>query len=198
MDNREKILAAAREAFLKAGYEGARMRDIADAAGVNKGLLHYYFKTKRALFLEVLRSLIHEFYPEVDTIIRMPVSFLEKLELFIDKYIDMLSRNLYIPFFIVQEMNLNTDEFVSFILKSNPGVNFSGLLESLHRDIAAGKIREVNPFQLLLNIISLSIFPFVVRPGIRKLSGMSDEEFVSFMKLRKRVITETIINSLKL
>ncbi len=198
MDKRTKILEAAREVFLRVGYEGARMRDIAEQAEVNKGLLHYYFKTKKALFLEVLRGLMHAFYPEVDVIINMDISFLEKMELFVDKYIDMLSKNLFVPFFIVQEMNLNTEEFVSFVRQSNPGVDFTAVLESLQKDVDAGLIRPVNPIHLLLNVLSLSIFPFIARPGIKEVTQMSDAEFVEFMKLRKRVITETLINSLKL
>ena len=46
----EKILEAAKEVFMKYGLYGARMQDIADTAGINKALLHYYFRSKEKLF----------------------------------------------------------------------------------------------------------------------------------------------------
>ena len=42
----EVILNAARKVFVKKGMYGARMQDIADEAGINKALLHYYFENK--------------------------------------------------------------------------------------------------------------------------------------------------------
>ena len=46
----EKILAAAKKVFVLKGMAGARMQDIADEAGINKALLHYYFRSKEKLF----------------------------------------------------------------------------------------------------------------------------------------------------
>ena len=45
----EKILLAAKKVFISKGMAGARMQDIADEAGINKALLHYYFKNKEQL-----------------------------------------------------------------------------------------------------------------------------------------------------
>jgi AcrR family transcriptional regulator len=49
-DTEADIIAAAREVFLEVGYDGARMQAIADRAGINKALLHYYYKSKEHLF----------------------------------------------------------------------------------------------------------------------------------------------------
>ena len=46
----QKILDAAEVVFHEKGFDGARMQEIADKATINKGLLHYYFKSKDALF----------------------------------------------------------------------------------------------------------------------------------------------------
>ncbi len=46
----EKILMAARQIFIDRGMDGARMQDIADAAGINKAMLHYYFRSKEKLY----------------------------------------------------------------------------------------------------------------------------------------------------
>ena len=198
-NTKEKILESAREVFLINGFAGARMRDIAEKANINKGLLHYYFKTKRLLFLEVLKILVVSFAPQVDSIFGMQLSLFEKIELFVDKYIDMLCRNKQIPFFIVHEINLNADEFLSFILEIDEMTSLNPItkFQQFQEEIDKGNIKDINPIHLILNVISLSVFPFIARPGIQKLTGMSDENFIRFMKLMKRVIVDTIISSIK-
>ena len=42
----EKIIDAATDVFVQKGMDGARMQEIADLAGINKALLHYYFRSK--------------------------------------------------------------------------------------------------------------------------------------------------------
>jgi len=52
----QRILDAAAGIFGKAGYDGATMMDVARAAGVSKGLLHYHFKSKEQLLIEAQRA----------------------------------------------------------------------------------------------------------------------------------------------
>src|SRR5262249_32345321 len=49
-DTRDRIVAAALEAFAERGFDGARTRDIAARAGVNQGLITYHFSSKEALW----------------------------------------------------------------------------------------------------------------------------------------------------
>jgi AcrR family transcriptional regulator len=55
-DTREAILEAAREAFAERGYDGASIRLIAAAAGVDPALVHHYFGTKNQLFLDAMQA----------------------------------------------------------------------------------------------------------------------------------------------
>lgn len=57
---RAKLLAAARDAFAASGLAGARVDAIADAAGVNKRMLYYYFSNKEGLFLAVLEGIYED------------------------------------------------------------------------------------------------------------------------------------------
>ena len=50
------VLAAAREAFAEKGFDGATIRGIATAAGVDPALVHHYFGTKDALFLAAVEA----------------------------------------------------------------------------------------------------------------------------------------------
>jgi AcrR family transcriptional regulator len=57
-DARERILQAARRIFAKKGYDGARVNEIAQRAGVNKALIYYYFKGKRAILNELIQDFV--------------------------------------------------------------------------------------------------------------------------------------------
>src|SRR6478752_4643325 len=54
-DTEQRILDAAHAVFVRRGTAGARMQEIAEEAGVNKALLHYYFRSKSRLGEAVFR-----------------------------------------------------------------------------------------------------------------------------------------------
>jgi AcrR family transcriptional regulator len=57
-DRPQEITAAAFEAFAEKGFAAARVDDVAKRAGVSKGLLYLYFKTKEELFKAVVKSVV--------------------------------------------------------------------------------------------------------------------------------------------
>ena len=57
-DRRAQILVAARRLFVQRPYSEVSMADLAEAAGVARGLLHHYFGSKRDLYLAVVRQLV--------------------------------------------------------------------------------------------------------------------------------------------
>ena len=59
-NNRERILQAAEKIFAEKGYDAARIDQIAVDAGVNKALIYYYFKNKRALIEELFERFFRE------------------------------------------------------------------------------------------------------------------------------------------
>ena len=58
----QQILDAAKTVFQAKGMDGARMQEIADAAGINKAMLHYYYRSKEMLFKQFLKRLFY-FWP---------------------------------------------------------------------------------------------------------------------------------------
>ena len=57
-DRRAQILSCARQLFSERHYGAVSMSEVAEAAGVTRGLLHHYFGSKRDLYLEVVRSML--------------------------------------------------------------------------------------------------------------------------------------------
>ena len=76
----ERILAAAKKVFIHKGMYGARMQDIADEAGINKALLHYYFRNKEKLFEVIFKDAAGQLFPTINMIFESDSPLFEKLE----------------------------------------------------------------------------------------------------------------------
>ena len=198
INTKEKILNSAIKIFIENGYSGARMRDIADEAGINKGLLHYYFKSKNALFIEVIKTSAQDFFPKLGRILHSDKTLFEKIELIVDEYIEMLLKNPHFPPFIVNELNHNADIFIDTLFSAVSIPDKTFVFSLIREEVSKGTIKPVNPLHLILDTLSLIIYPFLARPALKKISGMNDEQFYDLMRLRKRTIVDTLINNIKL
>lgn len=114
-DTERRILEAAAKVFMLRGKLGASMQDIADEAGINRTLLHYYFRNKDKLFDTVFDKLFAQVFPAIAHIMSSERPFLEKIELFIEAYSNLLQENPYLPVFIIQEITLNPERLAGVI-----------------------------------------------------------------------------------
>ncbi len=90
---RDKIFRAASEIFEDKGYSGARMQEIADRAGINKALLHYYFRSKEQLFKAVYMVLQKKMFEKIISILREELPFKDKIKKFLDEHIEFMIKN---------------------------------------------------------------------------------------------------------
>lgn len=192
----QRILLAAKTVFIHKGMAGARMQDIADEAGINKAMLHYYFRSKEKLFEVIFREVISKFLPRINAIIAMESSLFEKIKFFCQEYITVLSENPYIPLFIIDEANKQPHEFLGTMM-GNQKPDLSILIAQIEEEVKKGIINPISPAQLLLNMMSLCIFPFLGRPIWNFLSGMDQLQFNYLMHQRKTEVAQFIINSIK-
>lgn len=196
MTTEKKIFNAARIIFQKKGFAGARMQEIADEAGINKAMLHYCFKNKELLFQAVFMNAFSQLAPQINAIFKSNDSVFDKIRKFTHSYISFVMLNPYLPQFIIQEMN-NNPEFVMAFLKNESRPNPTLMIAQIEKEIADGIIKPTNPKQLLMNIISMTVFPFAAQMMIKGMLQISDAEFNTMMEERKTSIAEQIINSIK-
>lgn len=192
----QKIFDAAHEVFTQKGMDGAKMQEIADRAGINKALLHYYYRSKEKLFEKVAKAVLGKAVPVIRNMFEGNLPLEEKIRQFIDFYIGIIGRNPYIPLFIISEINKHPDRFFETIFPQElpkPEVFFKQVRE----EAAAGRIRPVNPKHLIVNIISMCVFPFVGKPMIRLVLGMSTAETRIFMEERKEEVTSFVLAALR-
>lgn len=193
----ERILEAAKAVFLERGLDGARMQDIADKAGINKALLHYYFRSKDRLFDVIFREAAARFLPRLGELFGADIPLFEKIEKFVHFYIDILQQNPHLPLFVLNEMQkVDGDEFMEFIWQGKESAlkMMSGQIEE---EIKKGTIKPIKPFHLLTNIVSMCIFPFVARPIVKLVWQVDDQQFKALMEERKTVILEFIFDSIR-
>ena len=195
-DTQERILAASKKIFLAKGMSGARMQDIADEAGINKALLHYYFRNKEQLFETIFKEASAQFFPKIVGVIESELPLFEKIEIFCKVYIDMLIQNPYMPLFVLTEINKDPKRLKYRIWKDreSPFGNFAAHVE---KEIKAKKIKPIKPGHLFINMLSMCIFPFLSKPMWLLASGMDEAQFNVFMEQRKTEIPKFIIDSIK-
>jgi TetR/AcrR family transcriptional regulator len=192
----EKILDAAKKIFLAKGLDGARMQDIADEAGINKAMLHYYFRSKDKLFEQIFTEVAGHFLPKIIAILEAEKTVFEKIEMFCREYIGQVIETPYVPIFILNEINKQPEVFLKKVLNiRKPPVE--AFLKQLEREAKQGIIKRTDPLQLFLNVLSLCVFPFVARPMLQLISGKDRRQFNTMMEQRKKDVPKMIIESIK-
>ena len=184
MDNsEEKILVAAEEIFISKGFDGARMQHIADEAGTNKALLHYYFLSKEKLFDKVIKRKINSFLPHATQIFKEDIPLIQKLEYFVDDYLAMLYKNKKLPYFI-----LNTINKYPNIAKLLPHGFIEDIKMIFAKEAKKGNIKNVDPSHLIVSIISMCVFPLIGQPVVQHVLDLESEEYKTFLEERGIVI----------
>ncbi len=191
------ILQSARKEFERHGLAGARMQRIADEAGINKALLHYYFRNKNQLFLRIFEEAISQTIPQLQKIIHNEGGFPEKIQSFVHLYISTLNQHPYLPAFVLSELR---HQPVGFFKKNFPAHTLKAIQQMfvmLDKAASAGIIRKWDWEQLLISMISLCVFPFAATPIIQHLLSLKEQEMKKFMEDRKVFVTQFLLAALK-
>jgi TetR/AcrR family transcriptional regulator len=196
-DTAERILAAARKVFLVKGMAGARMQDIADEAGINKALLHYYFSNKEKLFEKIFLEEAKKFFPKINMIFQSDLPLFEKIHRFAEEYIDEILENPYLPLFVMNEINRDPDKFLYKVWGRDKLPKPEKFLRQIESEVKKGVIKPISPLHLLMNMISMCIFPFVGKPMFMRKLGLDELQFRQIMQQRKQEVPQFIINAIK-
>lgn len=183
LSTEDKILLAASKVFTEKGFSGARTRDIAEEAGINLALLNYYFRTKEKLFEQVMKVKIVLLFGQIIPIVTNEKTTLEeKIDLASVKYFEILSKNPNLPIFILSEIQKKTSDIKSILPVEKVLKNSFIIIQIQERK------PEVNPFHILLNFLSMTAFPFLVKPILQTFDLMNDDEFQKFVEERKTMV----------
>lgn len=203
-DTERRILDAARRIFVRRGSAGARMQEIAAEAGVNQALLHYYFRTKDALALAVLREAAARLFPGLLRILGGDAPLEARIEQVVHHYIDTLREHPFLPGYVLAEITFAPERIPEVAM----GMLGPGRIElmrtaiaKLDKDLAArGKAGDMRPMradQFLVNLASLCVFPFAARPMLGHLLELDDASWERFLKARRAELPRFILNAMR-
>jgi len=191
----DKILEAAKNVFVSKGMEGARMQEIADEAGINKALLHYYFRSKERLFEAIFSKIIKFAFPEITRIVQSDMPIVTKIEQVIDAYIDLLIKHPFIPGFILKELNRDPSGLFKMVVKF--GLNPQVIADQIQAAMDRGEIIQMKPEHLAVNIVSMCVFPFAAKPLLSFVAFRDNPQGLeAFYAERADVIKEFVINAI--
>ena len=186
----EKIIAAARKLFTQKGFTDVKTRDIAKESGINLALLNYYFRSKEKLFEIVMQENMQSFFSSVLKVVNdEETSLHEKIEQLVNTYIDMLALNPELPLFVMAQMrNNNKPERHQF----QGRLKDSYFMKQIHEAIKRKEIADIHPANIIVNIVALSIFPYMGKPMLKNGHLLNDEQFTKLMEERRRLIPKWI------
>jgi AcrR family transcriptional regulator len=192
----EKIFEAATDVFIDKGMDGARMQDIASHAGINKALLHYYYRTKDQLFNAVFEMLAARILKKFAPVFDENLSLEAKIRFFFKEHITFLQENPKLPVFILNEINRNPAR-IKMLLKN---IHFESLWQQLYnqhkKELDKYNITEENLPQLMVSIASLSVFPFAARGIIEGILGKVGVDFDDYIEKRKEFAADFVIRAI--
>ena len=191
------ILQAAQAVFLEKGLAGARMQEIADRAGINKALLHYYFRSKEQLSETVINQTLGLMLPRLWLVLEAEEELFEKIRRLVREYVVFLREHPLLPLFIVNELNRNPRFFAALVAGSEPGGRLAGFRRQVEAAVAQGHIQPTSTAQLLMNLVSLLIFPLLGRPLFQAVLGVSATEMQAELDQRQHEVAEFVVRAIK-
>jgi TetR/AcrR family transcriptional regulator len=192
---REAILRAAEDEFAERGFGGARAQSIATRAGVNKALPFYHFGSKAELYDEVVRRALGRLGEFMADALVAPTPR-ERLTSFVNRLFAYLADNPNWARLIVREVideQSHAREIASQYLR--PLVD--GGREVISNDIENGKMRRVDPIQLIVSITVETFGYFLLLPALQYL-GIANPLSPASLAARQRMIIELLGDGLEM
>jgi AcrR family transcriptional regulator len=181
-------MQAAQKLFTQKGFAATRTRDIAEEAGINLALLNYYFRSKEKLFELVMLDNFRQFIRGISVnVLDETFTIQEKIQRVVTAYVDFLTRHPDLPLFILSEIRGNPSGIAEKI-NAEVAPMRSFMFNQLQEASRQGKIAQIDPFHFIANLVGLTVFPFIGKPLLQRVTGINDQQFNDYMEQRKQLV----------
>jgi TetR/AcrR family transcriptional regulator len=188
-ETEQKIVSSAERLFYQKGKAGTSMQDIANDAGINRTLLNYYFRSKDQLFEAVFRKAMEHFVPGLARMLQSEMPFGEYIPHMIETIIDTMLEHPQIPIFVLQELSSSPYRMPQIIKEM--GIDPEIGIRKMEGEWDAASGYRPDPKQMMINLLSLCIFPFAARPVITEVLYNGDQDaYTAAMRERKKYLPE--------
>jgi TetR/AcrR family transcriptional regulator len=179
--------------FFQKGFLNATTQEIADEAGVNRALIHYYFRSRELMLEALLDETLQEKRDRVRSVLTSDLPFREKIANYIDTIVDYGLKYPYLDNFIISETARRPEKVKLFCAKDR--FRSSDLIrEALEYEIKKGKIAPISAEHFMVNLISLCNYPLLAKSVIQTIHGLTDTAYRKFLLERKHIIFRTIFD----
>src|SRR5712672_3856941 len=171
-ESRAAILQAAAKEFAEHGIAGARTDAIARQAGVNKALLYYYFKDKETLYGAVLDFAFSGMKTTMFQVLDSEMPPREKIMAYAGTYFDFIASNQIYPKLMQREMMRAREghtEHIDRLVKTYFQPIYRKVGELLHKGIAEGEFRRVDPAHFVPSMVAMIVFYFSSAPVMQRI-----------------------------
>ena len=195
--NQLKAIDVAIDQFQDNGFKKTSMNSIAKATGISKKELRTYFDNKDDVFKYVFLELYGRIAPQLQDIMDGDMPVREKIRHFINNYVNFINDYHFLPLGLIRKLNSKTDfakEFIVNLRMPDPSHFYS----QIEMEIEQGRIRKINPKQLMINIFALSVFPHVASPLMKDFINAGNDEFEMIKEEGKTQVADFIINSIEI
>ncbi len=197
-DTEQMILEAAEKLFLEKGFAMTSTTEIAKKAGCNQALVHYYFRTKEKLFQAIFENKVSLLLSTFFQLSEKDIPFEEKLAKIVEAHFEIIRANPRIPFLVINELTTNPARIKKMARKMAMDKSIlPKLKEQMEEEIQKGNVREMNPIDLLVTMVSLNVFLFLASPVMKNVLNISDEQFEEIIENRKKENVFIILRSIK-
>jgi TetR/AcrR family transcriptional regulator len=196
-ETRDRILDAADRVFTRRGTASGRTQEIADEAGVNKALVHYYFGTKAALADAIFARALGMLVPRIFGILADPSRGIEeKVPAIVKEQIAFHSARPYIAGYMVAELHADPER-IARMMKAHGRIPLDVLRRQLHEGARAGRLRRISPEQFVANMMGLLLFPFAIRAALCEMLEFDSGRWQAFLDERRRILPDFVMAGLR-
>ncbi|QJD95272.1 TetR/AcrR family transcriptional regulator [Mucilaginibacter robiniae] len=182
------IKDTAKRIFFSEGKLNATTQDIADAAGVTRTLVNYYFRSKDVLFEKVFQEAIGETCQRMDEVLASTLQFKKKIEKFIELFYAELVAYPYKEAFMISEINAHG--YVTPEKERSPVL--AGFLKEIQMEMDKGTVKKMKPVNFMVNLFSLMAYPLLTRTLFQWLFELSAQQYEKLLNERKKMIIDIL------
>ena len=186
-ETRAAILNAAECILAENGLAGARIEAIAAAAGVNKALLYYYFKSKDDLYQAVIGTQVREFHRQAEKILAAKGPAGPILLRYLSNHFDFIGTHPHYPR-IFQRMMMAGDRTLERMVREHSVPLMKLLVTLLERGMRSGEFRRLDKEHTLVSLGGLTAHYFNIAPAIRVITGQDPFNRANLAKRKAQVL----------
>lgn len=189
----ELIKETAMRIFFVEGRLHATTQVIAKEAGVNRGLIYYYFKGRDHLFEVVVKEAVMVIRNRLkELFLSKRISFRKKISEFVEMSIDQSLKYPYLEMFLITELNRDGSTVLTPTGEDLRKEMLDSIEEDLKEEIKKGRVPKMSGAQFMMNVISLCAYPPLYKPMLQQMVDLDEAGYGKMIQERKSLIIKVL------